>query len=94
MKLVPGQGIFTLNVSYIARAPSNRQVDLDLRDCMASAIRRDGSKDILANAWLRKRAGADPNDDDMLNPYGILTNLIYESRTKTMQVKKMTLQRK
>src|SRR5947207_15355079 len=54
---VPGQGIYVMDVTFIGKTPPNKEIDRILRDCLAAAVKRDGTKDILGSAWLRKRVG-------------------------------------
>jgi hypothetical protein len=93
-KSVPGQGIYTLNVSFIVKRPAVKDIDHALRECLAMAVKQDGSKDILVTPWFRRSEKDKPNDDTMLNPYGSLTNLIYEASTKSIKIHKLELKRK
>ena len=93
-KSVPSQGIYTLNVSFIVKRPAVKDIDHALRECLAMAVKQDGSKDILVTPWLRKSEKDNPNDDAMLSPYGSLTNLIYEASTKSIKIHKLELKKK
>src|ERR1700733_10976925 len=81
VEAVPSQGIYTVNVTFIGQAPPSKEVDRILRDCVAVAVKRDGSRDIPGSAWLRKRPPDNPNDDDLLHPYGGLRFLSYTAKT-------------
>ena len=61
---------------------------------MSVAVKRDGTKDILGSPWLRKRASDNPNDDDLLHPYGGLRFLSYEATSKTIGVRDLKLTKK
>ena len=93
-KSVPSQGIYTLNVSFIVKRPAVKDIDRALRECLAMAVKQDGSKDILVTPWFRKSEKDNPNDDAMLSPYGSLTNLIYEASTKLIKIHKLELKKK
>ena len=93
-KSVPSQGIYTLNVSFIMKRPTVKDIDHALRECLAMAIKQDGSKDIFVTPWFRRSEKDNPNDDAMLNPYGSLTNLVYEASTKSIKIHKLELKRK
>lgn len=93
-KSVPSQGIYMLNVSFIVKRPAVKDIDHALRECLALAVKQDGSKDILVTPWFRKSEKDNPNDDAMLNPYGSLTNLIYEASTKSIKIHKLELKKK
>jgi hypothetical protein len=81
-----GGDIYSIFLTYIGKKPTNKQLDAALRDCLAVAIKIDGSKDILATAWYRPKRGANPYDDDQLNPYGAIQFISYTASTKTIGV--------
>jgi len=91
MKLIPSQGINSVDLTFIGGAPSNNQIDQALRECAALAAKRDPSKDILVSAWLRKRPGDDWRDDDLLHPYGSMKYLSYQASSKTIAVRDFKL---
>ena len=93
-KSVPSQGIYTLNVSFIVKRPAVKDIDHALRECLAMAVKQDGSKDILVTPWFRRSEKDNPNDDAMLSPYGSLANLIYEASTKSIKIHKLELKKK
>jgi hypothetical protein len=66
-------------------------VDKVLRDCLAAAVRKDSTSDIVVTPWYRANRGASANDDEALSPYGALANLVYEAASKTTRVKTVTL---
>jgi hypothetical protein len=94
IQLVPDQNIFNVQLTYVAKKPPSQDIDKALRDCLAVAAKKDGTKDILATAWLRKRAGDKPNDDDMLNPYGGMKYISYKASDKSISVRELKLQKK
>lgn len=67
--LAASKRYYTVDVTFVGRSPSNEDVDRLLRECLAIAVKRDGSKDILASPWMRKRSTAPERDDDLLHPY-------------------------
>ena len=93
-KEVPSQNINAVDVTFIGKAPPNAQVDKILRQCAAAAVKRDASKDILVSGWIRKRPGGNPNDDDLLHPYGGLKFLGYDSKSKSIAVREIKLEKK
>src|SRR4051794_22528281 len=76
-----GGDIYLVNITYIGKRPSASKINLALRQCLALAAKKDGSKDIVANAWYRSLAASDPSDDEMLNPYGALKFISYTAAT-------------
>jgi hypothetical protein len=81
-----GGDIYTINVTFIAKKPNNKQIDKILRECLAEAIKLDNAKDILAIDWYRPKQGANPNDDETLNNYGALKYISYTASTKSIAV--------
>jgi hypothetical protein len=92
---VSGAGdIYNIDVTFIAKKPGNKQIDKILRECLAEAIKLDNSKDILATAWYRPKQGANPNDDEMIDPYGALKYISFTASTKSVAVHSITLGKK
>src|SRR6185295_8178638 len=61
-------GSHVVNVVYVGYRPSRPRADWSLRDCLATAARLDGSRDIVATLWYR-----DPEAQyrqEPLLPYG------------------------
>jgi hypothetical protein len=94
IQLVPDQKIYNVQLTYIAKKPQGRDIDKALRNCLAVAAKSDGTQDILATAWLRKRANDNPIDDDMLNPYGSMKYISYKASDKSIAVRDLKLQKK
>src|SRR6266850_2969420 len=91
LKLVRGQKIYAMNVTFIGMKPSNKEVDRILRDCLAVAAKRDPSTDILGSPWFRKRPTDNQYDDELLYPYGGLKYIAYTASTKRIDVKDLEL---
>ena len=90
----PSQKVSIVNVTFIAKRPSDKEIDRVVRDCVAAAVKRDASKDILGSPWFRKRPTDNQDDDDLLHPYGGLRFLSYEAVSKGIGVREMKLQKK
>jgi hypothetical protein len=86
-----GGDIYNINVTFITRRPDDKLIDIALRECIAASLKLDDKKSILANAWFRPIKGANPNDDDMLIPYGSLRYISYDPRTKRISVQDLVL---
>jgi hypothetical protein len=89
-----GGDIYNINVTFINKRPDDKLLDKTLRECLAVAIKLDGKKDILASPWFRPIQGANPNDDENLNPYGILEYISYTASTKSIGVHSIELKKK
>jgi hypothetical protein len=84
-----GGDTYTVDLIYIGKKPTAKQLDVAMRDCLVVAAKKDGSKDILAIAWYRKREGADPFDDEVLNPHGAKNYISYVASTKSVEVRSL-----
>lgn len=89
MKPTANPRINTVDVTFIGKKPSNKQIDRSLRACASAAIKRDASRDILVSAWFRKRAGASAKNDTPLHPHGSMKYLSYEASSKKVAVRKI-----
>lgn len=89
MKPTTNPRINTVDLTFIGKKPSNKQMDKALRACAATAIKRDATRDILVSAWFRKRAGAPAKNDTPLHPHGSMKYLSYEASSKTVAVRKI-----
>lgn len=79
--------VYTLNVTFIGKRPPNAEIDRVLRDCLAAAVKRDGTKDIMAAAWRRKGTMDNPYDDELTSPYGDASkNLIYRAKAGAIKL--------
>jgi hypothetical protein len=52
------RGAHVLHVTFVGYRPSRSRADWSLRDCLGTASRLDGTRDIDARLWYRER-GAD-----------------------------------
>ncbi|BAN35955.1 hypothetical protein SCD_n02146 [Sulfuricella denitrificans skB26] len=81
-----GGDIYTVDITFIGKKPDNKTTDKVLRGCIDVAVKMDSNKDILGNAWFRKKAGANPYDDDQINLYGGMKYISYKAATKKVEV--------
>ena len=89
MTLSP-HGPHFVRVTFVRVYPSNGQADRALRDCLQTAIKLDGSRDILAAAWYRNLEPGHSNEPELLRPYGSLMQLVYRASSKTVALRKVT----
>lgn len=52
------RGANVVNVTFVGHRPSRSRADWSLRDCLHTATKLDGTRDIEARLWYRER-GAD-----------------------------------
>ena len=76
-----GANVVRLTFSH---PPSTRGVDWALRDCLGTAIKLDGSRDIVTSAAV----GSPGSGVEPLHPYGPSLCLSYRSSTHTVGVRK------
>jgi len=88
MKLNVG-GSHVMHVIFVGVRPSRAQADRALRDCLNTAKKLDGSRDILASLWHRDRDRGNSGGDELLQPYGPFTNLVYKASSKTVVLQKL-----
>ena len=89
-----GGNIYNVMVTFTGKKPANAKIEAALRECIAVAVKKDGSKDVLATAWFKQRAGARDNDDDQINPFGGMKYISYTAATKTVAVHDLKLTKK
>lgn len=89
-----GADIYNVIVTFTGKKPANAKVESVLRECIAAAVKKDASKDILATAWLKRRVGASDDDDQQINPFGGLKYISYTAATKTVAVHELKLTKK
>ena len=94
LRMDKAQNVNVMNVTFIETQPSTDVIDKILRACISATSKLDGSLDILGTAWLRKNAGDDPNDDEIINNYGALNYLSYQASSKTIEVREMNFNKK
>ena len=52
------RGAHVVNVTFVGHRPTRSRADWSLRDCLFTATKLDGTRDIEAHLWYRER-GAD-----------------------------------
>ncbi len=94
VEFIPSQDVYSVNVTFIGKRPPSKEIDRVLRDCVLAASKRDGSKDMLGSPWFRKRASDNPNEDELLHPYGGLNYLSYEASSRSIGIRELKLKKK
>ena len=72
------QGSHVVNVVFVGYRPSRARADWSLRDCLYTASRLDGSRDIVAWLWYREREPYSPREP--LQPHA----LVYRASSRTV----------
>ena len=51
------RGAHVVNVTFVGHRPTRSRADWSLRDCLFTATKLDGTRDIDAHLWYRERGG-------------------------------------
>jgi len=79
--------IYTVSVTFFGQEPSKSEMDRILRECIATAVKIDSKKDILATPWFRANLKDNPLKDKMLSPYGLMSAIVFESSGQKIVVR-------
>jgi len=79
--------IYTVSVTFFGQEPSKSEMDRILRECIATAVKIDSKKDILATPWFRANLKYNPLKDKMLSPYGVMSAIVFESSGQKITVR-------
>ena len=79
------RGHHVVDVTFVGFRPSRVRADWSLRDCLNTASKLDGSRDIVAWLWYRERQLRSSREP--LHPHGASAGLVYRasSRAVTLQ---------
>jgi len=89
-----GGNIYNVQVTFTGKKPAPAKVESVLRECIATAVAKDASKDVLATAWLKKRAGDRDTDDEQISPFSGSKYISYTATTKKVEVHDLVLKLK
>jgi hypothetical protein len=74
------RGSHALDVEFVGYRPSRGRADWSLRDCLHTASRLDGSRDIVASLWYRGERLA---PRERLEPHA----LVYRASSRTVEAR-------
>ncbi len=80
------RGSHLVKVVFVGYRPSRARADWSLRDCLSTAIKFDGSRDIVASLWYRDRALRSPPEP--LRPDGAAASLVYQAARHAVVVQR------
>jgi hypothetical protein len=89
-----GGDIYNVQVTFTGSKPARAKVEFVLRECIATAVAKDASKDVLATAWLKKYKGGRDTDDEQISPFSGLKYISYTAATKKVEVHELVLKLK
>ena len=79
-------GSHVVNVTFVGFRPSRVRADWSLRDCLNTAAKLDGSRDIVAKLWYRERYVR--GRQELPGPHGT-SALVYKASRRTVLVEKL-----
>jgi hypothetical protein len=80
-------GSHVVDVTFVEFRPSRVRADWSLRDCLSTAAKLDGSRDIVARLWYRSDRYV-RGVEEPLHPHGTSATLVYKAARKTVVVEK------
>ena len=82
---INGRSEHVVNVVFVGFRPSRGRLEWSLRDCLSTAAKLDGSRNIVALSWYRERG---QRVSEPLEPFGESRRLIYQAATKQLVVER------
>jgi hypothetical protein len=74
-----------VNLVFVGFRPSRGRAEWSLRDCLSTAAKLDGSRNIVALLWYRERG---QRRQEALEPFGPSRRLVYQASSKQMVVER------
>lgn len=74
-----------VNVVFVGFRPSRGRAEWSVRDCLSTAAKLDGSRNIVASLWYRERG---QRLQEPLEPFGPSRRLVYHASTKRLVVER------
>jgi hypothetical protein len=79
------EGSHVVDVVFVGYRPSRARAEWSLRDCLNTAAKLDGSRNIVALLWYRERG---QRLQSPLEPFGPSRRLVYHAATKQVAVER------
>ena len=74
-----------VNVVFVGFRPSRGRAEWSVRDCLSTAAKLDGSRNIVASLWYRERG---QRLQEPLEPFGPSRRLVYHASSKQLVVER------
>src|SRR5262245_54793985 len=74
-----------VNVVFVGFRPLRGRAEWSLRDCLSTAAKLDGSRDIVAHLWYRERG---QRQQEALEPFGAARRLAYQAASRQLIVQR------
>jgi hypothetical protein len=82
---ISGQSEHVVNVVFVGFRPSRSRAEWSLRDCLSTAAKLDGSRNIVAFLWYRDRG---QRAQEVIEPFGPARRLVYHASSKQLVVER------
>jgi|KBSSwiStaDraftv2_1062776.scaffolds.fasta_scaffold2239665_2 hypothetical protein len=82
---ISGASDHVVNVVFVGFRPSRGRAEWSLRDCLSTAAKLDGSRNIVAALWYRDR---DRRALEVIEPFGPARRLVYRASSKQLVVER------
>lgn len=70
-----------VNVVFVGFRPSRARAEWSLRDCLGTAAKLDGSRNIVAILWYRERG---QQARELIEPFGPARRLVYQASSRQL----------
>jgi len=74
-----------VNIVFVGFRPSRGRAEWSVRDCLSTAAKLDGSRNIVASLWYRERG---QRLQEPLEPFGPSRRLVYHASSKQLVVER------
>ena len=74
-----------VNVVFVGFRPSRGRAEWSVRECLSTAAKLDGSRNIVASLWYRERG---QRLQEPLEPFGPSRRLVYHASSKQLVVER------
>src|SRR5262245_34714228 len=74
-----------VHIVYVGFRPSRGRAEWSVRDCLNTAAKLDGSRDIVAFLWYREKG---QRQQQPIEPFGASSRLVYKASSKRLVVER------
>ncbi|HEX6692061.1 MAG TPA: hypothetical protein VF110_13050 [Burkholderiales bacterium] len=82
---ISGRDEHIVNVVFVGFRPSRARAEWSLRDCLGTAAKLDGSRNIVAFLWYRERG---QQAQELMEPFGPARRLVYQASSRQLVVRR------
>jgi hypothetical protein len=82
---ISGGSEHVVNIVFVGFRPSRGRAEWSVRDCLNTAAKLDGSRNIIAFLWFRERG---QRLEESLEPFGPSRRLVYHAASRQLMVER------